>query len=35
MLTVIPEHLDDKSLDFLENILPWSDKLPEHCRKKK
>lgn len=30
-----PEHLDDKNLDFLENLLPWSDNLPEHCRKTK
>ncbi len=35
LLTVIPEHLDDKNLDFLENLLPWSDNLPEHCRKTK
>ena len=21
-------------MDFLEDLLPWSDKLPEECRKK-
>lgn len=35
LLSVIPEHLDDKNLDFLENLLPWSDNLPEHCQNSK
>ena len=33
LLTEIPEHLDDTSRDFCEDLLPWSPKLPESCRK--
>ena len=29
----IPKHMDDTSLDFLEDLLPWSENLPEECRK--
>ena len=25
--------MDDKDLNFLENLLPWSEQLPAHCRK--
>lgn len=32
--TEIPKHMDDTSLDFLEDLLPWSETLPEECRKK-
>ena len=35
LLTVIPQHMEDTNLDFLENLLPWSENLPEICRKKK
>lgn len=35
LLTVIPQHMDDKNLDFLDDLLPWSKNLPEICRKKK
>ena len=31
LLTVIPQHMDDKNLDFLEDLLPWSKSLPEEC----
>ncbi len=33
LLTKIPQQLDDKNLDFLDDLLPWSEKLPETCRK--
>ena len=33
LLTEIPKHMDDTELGFLEDLLPWSDKLPEDCRK--
>lgn len=35
LLTEIPNHMDDKNLDFCEELLPWSDNLPEECRRKK
>ena len=34
LLTEIPKHMDDTNLDFLEDLLPWSQNLPEKCRKK-
>ena len=34
LLTEIPKHMDNTSLDFLEDLLPWSKNLPEECRKK-
>ena len=34
LLAEIPKHMDDTSLDFLEDLLPWSETLPEECRKK-
>ena len=33
LLTEIPKHMDENSLEFLDDLLPWSDKLPETCRK--
>lgn len=33
LLTEIPKHLDEKDNSFCEDLLPWSDKLPSHCRK--
>ena len=33
LLTEIPRHMDDKSLDFLTDLLPWSDNLPQECKK--
>ena len=33
LLAEIPKHMDDTSLDFLEDLLPWSENLPEECRK--
>lgn len=26
------KHMDDTSLDFLEDLLPWSESLPDKCR---
>ena len=34
LLTEIPKHMDDTNMDFLEGLLPWSEKLPEECHKK-
>ena len=31
--TMIP-HMDDKTTDFLEELMPWSGSLPEVCRAK-
>lgn len=33
LLTEIPEHMDDTDTSFIEDLLPWSDKLPMECRK--
>lgn len=33
LLTEIPKHMDDTGLGFLDDLLPWSDKLPPECRK--
>ena len=35
LLTEIPKHAEDKSTDFLTELLPWSASLPEHIRKSK
>lgn len=32
LMTVIPEHMKDTDCRFLENLLPWSPKLPENIR---
>ena len=34
LLTEIPKHMDDTTLDFLESLLPWSDSLPKGIHKK-
>ena len=33
LLTEIPKHMDDTDRSFLEDLLPWSPKLPDNCRK--
>ncbi len=33
LLEVIPKHMEDKKRDFLEDLLPWSEKLPDYVRK--
>lgn len=35
LLSVIPEHMEDTNTGFLEELLPWSEKLPENIRKPK
>jgi len=35
ILTEIPKYVDGKDDSFLNDMLPWSEKLPEKCRKKK
>ena len=35
LLTEIPKHEDDTSKEFLKELLPWSEALPEHIRKPK
>lgn len=35
LLTEIPKHVEDKNTGFLEELLPWSETLPEHIRKPK
>lgn len=35
LLTEIPEHMDDTDRSFLDDLLPWSEKLPESIRKPK
>ena len=34
LLTEIPKHMSDTTDAFLEDLLPWSEKLPEECRKR-
>lgn len=34
LLTEIPKHMEDQDADFCEDLLPWSGKLPEECKKK-
>lgn len=33
LLSVIPEHMEDTDTSFLEDLLPWSETLPENIRK--
>ncbi|KPU46389.1 transposase IS66 family protein [Oxobacter pfennigii] len=33
LLTEIPKHMEDTNLDFLDDLLPWSEKLPIECKK--
>lgn len=33
LLTEIPKHMEDTNLDFLDDLLPWSEKLPVECKK--
>lgn len=35
LLSVIPEHIEDTDTGFLEDLLPWSESLPENIRKPK
>ena len=33
LLTEIPKHQEDTSLDFMKELLPWSESLPKECLK--
>lgn len=33
LLTEIPEHMEDKNTNFLTKLLPWSEELPDSCKK--
>ena len=33
LLEEIPKHMDDRDCSFLEDLLPWSEKLPAEIRK--
>ena len=33
LLEEIPQHMDDRDCSFLEDLLPWSEKLPAEIRK--
>ena len=33
LLQQIPQHMTDKNTYFLDKLLPWSEDLPEECRK--
>jgi len=35
LLSEIPKHMDETDRSFLEDLLPWSPKLPENIRKPK
>ena len=35
LLTEIQKHMDDTDRSFFEDLLPWSPKLPDNCRKSK
>ncbi|WP_024832086.1 IS66 family transposase [Ruminiclostridium josui] len=33
LLQQLPQHMDDKDTSFIDKLLPWSEDLPEECRK--
>lgn len=33
ILQQIPQHMDDKNTTFLDKLLPWSEDLPQECKK--
>jgi len=33
LLTEMPKHMDDTDFSFLDNLLPWSEAIPNDCRK--
>ena len=35
LLTEIPKYVDDSDLSFLDDLLPWSDAIPDECKKSK
>ena len=35
VLEEMAKHQEDTNLDFIQDLLPWSDKLPDECRMQK
>lgn len=33
LLEEVPKYIDQKTLDFIDNLLPWATQLPKSCRK--
>ena len=33
LLEEIPKHMDDTNLDFIDELLPWSQNVQERCKK--
>ena len=33
LLEKIPEHMEDTNLEFTDDLLPWSEFLPDCCRR--
>ena len=33
LLEKIPEHMEDTNLEFIDDLLPWSESLPDCCRR--
>ena len=33
LLEEIPKHMDDTSMEFLDDLLPWSEAIPKECRR--
>ena len=34
LLTEIPKHMNETNLRFIDYLLPWSDSIPDLCKKK-
>ena len=34
LLTEIPKHMNETNLRFIDDLLPWSDSIPDLCKKK-
>ena len=32
LLTEIPQHMDDKNLRFIDDLLPWSPRVPKNAQ---
>lgn len=33
IFTEIPKHMDDSKMEFIDSLLPWSNDIPQECRK--
>ena len=33
ILSVLPEHMEDTDYSFIDDLLPWSEKIPKECKK--